>query len=314
MNLEELRSIQSTERTRDSIQHLRESFYDEVADYIAELQRRRVDAANEAEDPFESDEVQRLSDEIRTVRNVTEAVYERRLGKLLTRASLAAVEDVATDEEGLTAEERALFRDVINRIEKNKSNVLAVIEGKADGDIPGVAESEGERSVSESTTDGDAHSDASSDNDDSIEGSRPTLNGAETETGGSDERNDRSSGNNRLGRQSGDEASRDEQAMTDQSKERSGGAAIGGTTSHEQRRGSEDDTALSDGSSHTSDTADPTAQSSVDSRTTVKITSDIDRFFGVDEREYDLEPDDVVTLPTANATPLLQSGTAERIE
>jgi DNA replication factor GINS len=49
-------------------------------------------------------------------------------------------------------------------------------------------------------------------------------------------------------------------------------------------------------------------------RTTVRITRDVGAIFGVDEREYDLSSEDVVTLPTANAEPLLQRDAAERID
>ncbi|MFC6794065.1 hypothetical protein ACFQFH_06520 [Halobaculum halobium] len=38
------------------------------------------------------------------------------------------------------------------------------------------------------------------------------------------------------------------------------------------------------------------------------------QILGVDEREYELASDDVVTLPTANADPLLQRDAAEPIE
>lgn len=49
-------------------------------------------------------------------------------------------------------------------------------------------------------------------------------------------------------------------------------------------------------------------------RTTVRITEDIGEIVGVDERPYDLGVDDVVTLPTINAEPLLDRDAAERIE
>ena len=56
------------------------------------------------------------------------------------------------------------------------------------------------------------------------------------------------------------------------------------------------------------------AGSGMDARTTVRITGDVDEFYGVDQREYDLDPETVVALPEENAEPLLQSGDAERID
>jgi DNA replication factor GINS len=49
-------------------------------------------------------------------------------------------------------------------------------------------------------------------------------------------------------------------------------------------------------------------------RVTLRITEDVGRIFGVDEREYDLETEDVVTLPTTNAGPLLDRDAAERLD
>jgi DNA replication factor GINS len=46
----------------------------------------------------------------------------------------------------------------------------------------------------------------------------------------------------------------------------------------------------------------------------VRITSDVDEFYGVDERRYDLDAEDVVQLPEANAKPLLQKEAAERLD
>jgi len=46
----------------------------------------------------------------------------------------------------------------------------------------------------------------------------------------------------------------------------------------------------------------------------VLITDDVGAILGVDDREYDLAADDVVTLPAANAEPLIEQGVAERLE
>jgi DNA replication factor GINS len=49
-------------------------------------------------------------------------------------------------------------------------------------------------------------------------------------------------------------------------------------------------------------------------RTTVRITDEVGEILGVDQREYRLGADDVVTLPTANAEPLLDREAAERLD
>ena len=49
-------------------------------------------------------------------------------------------------------------------------------------------------------------------------------------------------------------------------------------------------------------------------RRTVRITADVGEIFGVDQREYDLSADDVVTLPADNADPLVEQDAAEPLE
>jgi DNA replication factor GINS len=49
-------------------------------------------------------------------------------------------------------------------------------------------------------------------------------------------------------------------------------------------------------------------------RATLRITRDVGEILGVDERAYDLGADDVVTLPEANAGPLVERDAAERLE
>ena len=70
MNLEELRSARATERRKDSLQHLRDSFYDDVADYVAELRDARDRRAAEVSDPFADEQVRRMTDEIETAEEV----------------------------------------------------------------------------------------------------------------------------------------------------------------------------------------------------------------------------------------------------
>ncbi|MEE6208795.1 hypothetical protein U3A55_01305 [Salarchaeum sp. III] len=131
MNLEDLRAVRSRERSSDSLQDLRASFYEEVADYIQERKDARERAAAEADDPFSSEEVQTLTDEIETAEQVAEAIYERRMGKLVKQASLAAA-GMTGDTDGLTNEERRLYEDLVARIEENKSHVLDVLAGEVE--------------------------------------------------------------------------------------------------------------------------------------------------------------------------------------
>ncbi|MFB6114221.1 MAG: hypothetical protein ABEJ58_09005 [Halodesulfurarchaeum sp.] len=123
MDLEELRSVQTRERATDGLQDLRDSFYEDVATYLGNLRDTRDEVAAESEDPFRDPEVNDLTDEIETAEQVAEAIYERRIGKLLKEASLAA-SGMSEDPAGLTNEERDLYRTIVDEIEENKSRVL----------------------------------------------------------------------------------------------------------------------------------------------------------------------------------------------
>ena len=202
MNLEQLRAIARKEREKDSLQALREGFYQEVATYLDELRTRRDAAAAEATDPFDDPTVARVSDEIETAREIVTAVYERRTGKLVKQASFHAAGMTAAVD-GLTTEEQRLFDDLVERMQTHHRAITETIE------LPGATEAA--------------------------------------------------------------------------------------------------DVAEPDPA------AGPAAAADTD-RVTLRITADVGPILGVDEREYDLRRDDLVTLPTPNAQPLLERDAAEQID
>ena len=351
MNLDELRAAQSKERQTDSLQHLRESFYEEAAEYIAELEDERDRAAEAVEDPFASHEVRQLTDEIETAREVVEAIYERRLGKLVKTASLAAA-DIPTDDDGLTMEERALFEDLVERIEENKSRVLDVLddgggdqsaaetgepEATAPDRPPGTESerapgTESERAPETESgrapgTDPDRDTIASEEAasvagppegdrnaaapDDSLAGVSETdgpVEDAAAAMGGSDAQDTaRTNGSGAVG---ATDAGGDEAVRTNGT-----GPETNGTSPREGDPGDDPgaDTAATTDASNGADDAPADARDSVD-RTMVRVTENVEQFYGLDDREYDLDEEDVVTLPEANAEPLLQRGVAERLE
>ena len=317
MNLEELRSVQDAERQRSDLQPLRESFYEEAGEYIAGLKEDRDRAAAEAEDPFSSAEVRRLTDEIETAEEVVEAVYERRLGKLVERASLAA-SDMAVDENGLTNEEQALFHDLVERMKDSKRTVLDTLDPEVDtasrADPP-------ERSSDAGTTDG---------------ATGPDTTGDPGAARGADSDPDPHRGSPTDSRQSGGGPTDDGVSAADLmgADEASETTADGGTAtrgppaggSDPARRNGHDPTddgrgqatgergdARAGGGPTTNGTAGEVSGSSTD-RVTVRITRDVGEILGVDDRQYDLTAEDVVQLPARNADPLVERGAAERLD
>jgi DNA replication factor GINS len=281
MNLDELRSVQNKERSKDSLQHLRESFYADVAGYIQDLRQERERAADRAENPFDSDEVNRLTDEIQTAEDVVEAIYERRVGKIVKRASLAAA-GMPADDEGLTSEEQDLFADLVARIEENKSFVLDVLAGDQTGGSPATDQTDAPTSTG-AADDGDA-------------GTPDPA--APSESGGAG--TDSMPAADAMGGQESESESDDRPS--------SEAAAVAGGPSGTS--GAPDPAPADDGD----DADESQTDGGLDERTTVRITSDVGEILGVDNRSYDLETEDVVTLPAENAAPLLDRNAAEKVE
>lgn len=223
MDLQELRRIREKERSTDSLQSLREDFYTDVGAYLEELTARRDQVAANAEDPFADPKVRRIADELAAAERTVEALYERRVGKIVKLASFSAA-DMAADQDGLTTEEQDLFEAIVETITENRARVLATLEANP---------------------------------------AEPSV------RGGSDDG--------------------DEQAEPPDSDAGEGADA--------------EETAAS---------AEPDAPAL--ERTTVRITKDVGEIVGVDDRSYHLGVDDVVTLPTKNAEPLLQREAAEPLE
>ncbi|WP_138006833.1 hypothetical protein [Halalkalirubrum salinum] len=129
MNLDELRSVQEAERRKDSLQHLRDDFYEAVAAYISDLKSSRDRRAEAVDHPFSDEQVRQLSDEIETAEDIVESLYERRVGKVVKLSSFAAA-DMPVEEEGMTSQEHELFCDLVDRIKHNKAAVLDVLAGE----------------------------------------------------------------------------------------------------------------------------------------------------------------------------------------
>ncbi len=302
MNLEELRSVQDAERQRSDLQPLRESFYEEAGEYIASLKTERDRAAAEADDPFSSAEVRRLTDEIETAEEVVEAVYERRLGKLVERASLAA-SDMAVDENGLTNEEQALFHDLVDRMEVSKRTVLETLDPEVDtasrADPPERSRADAE--TTDTTTDRSRGSGADS-----------TL---DASTGSNATGDDGVPAADLMGTEETSETTPDGgRAAHDRSAAEDTGPA--GRNGHGSPAPGDGQEVNSEGGGRGAPATNGTAggaRSADVERVTVRITRDVGEILGVDDRQYDLTAEDIVQLPARNADPLVERGAAERL-
>jgi DNA replication factor GINS len=321
MNLDELQSIRDRERQSDTLQQLRETFYDDVGTFVQNLREEREAAAARADDPFDSPEVRQLTDDIKTAEQTVEAIYERRVGKLVKMASFAAA-DMPTEDEGLTAEERALFDDLVDAIEHNREQVFATLDGASvtagsgeaasGGQEPGwsegvdAADLMGGETDAATPADDATPADAATPADDATpaDADRP----AEADAGaGSDA--------GRTGDADSPEASRPAEEATaavdaDTAEDGPRDAPVAGGPSD---AGTDGDETSDAGGSFRDESTSGAGDDDID-RTTVRITADVGEILGVDERAYDLSPDDVVTLPASNAEPLVERDAAERLE
>lgn len=275
MDLEDLRAAQSRERATDGLQELRDSFYADVAEYIQSLKDKRDARAAELEDPFGDPRVQELSDEIETAEQVAEAIYERRMGKLVKQASLAAA-DMSSGREGLTQEEQSLFADLVARIRENKTHVLDVITGEKKPPAPPPDDHETGQETPKSTVPDDGSTAATAD--------------------------DESSAAAAMGGELADDGDADGSSEADVAK----------AVADDPDAYTADD---QDAHGAADEAAEPAAVETGDDveRTTVRITTDVGEIYGLDGRAYTLETDDVVTLPTENANPLVERDAAERL-
>ena len=348
MNLDELQSVRSKERRTDSLQHLRDSFYEDVRDYLAERKAARDRAAERAGDPFASPEVRQLTDEIESAKEVVEAVYERRMGKLVKHASLVAA-GMNADEEGMTTEERELFFDLVDRIERNKRTVLGTIDGDdADGETDATADAgrrEAEPDAESSTTDPAPMADepvssrevtaadamAGSGQDDAIDDRRGSDAKSEESPGPDSDAPSATGTTNRPqeeGKRSAGTTTGSGVDPSDHGDPGLGHAAGAGDGSSRIDGGGVDSSSTNGGSGDASanvraepadgDSTAPERHVTVtpqgDDRVTVRITADVGEILGVDDRAYDLESEDVIALPRQNAEPLLDREAAERLE
>ena len=336
MNLDELQSVQARERQSSDLQHLRPSFYREVGEFVERLSEERARAVEAADDPFSSPEVRRLTDDIETAERTVEAVYERRVGKVVKKASIAAA-GMPVDDDGLTDEEEELFEDLVARIERNREAVLSA----TDGEGPSVSCSVDPGAGAGADVDATAGADAASPAD-------PGRDSSPVESDSSPAGADAADADVSAADLMGTDAASSDGTTTDGPADVAPPVASA-SASAEQAPGSSDepsappaddppapaasperaeadtDTGPDSDPGVDADAGDGTEDQTTDlagdgrssipglPRTTVRITDDVGEVVGADDRDYDLGAGTVVTLPEPNAEVLVDKDAAERL-
>ena len=313
MNLEDLQSARNRERRTDSLQPLPNSFYDDAAAFVGELRVRRDEVAAAAEDPFDSPDVRRLTNSIKTAENTIEAIYERRVGKVVKLASLDAA-GMTTDDDGLTPEERDLFGTLTDAIEHHRTHVIEGLGTTDDGDE--LAETGGVDTTTDTEpTVGTDEPDTESTGTAANAPSEPTAHG--TEAAGT------AQGTNAdAPTPPPDDGEGEAMSAADVMGTPAGTAVAGGESAGESSTTGPADPETADPEPTGPVTTDSVAtdsestdrDSTATDRETIRLTRDVGEIVGIDERVYDLANEDVVTLPAANAKPLVDRNAAERLE
>ncbi|PSP77966.1 hypothetical protein BRC88_12140 [Halobacteriales archaeon QS_4_69_225] len=341
MNLDELQSVQARERQSSDLQHLRPSFYREVGEFVERLSEERARAVEAADDPFSSPDVRRLTDDIETAERTVEAVYERRVGKVVKKASIAAA-GMPVDDDGLTDEEEELFEDLVARIERNREAVLSA----TDGEGPSVSCSVDPGGGTGADVDATAGTDAASPAD---PGRDPSPVESDSSPAGADAADaDAADADVSAADLMGTDAASSDGTTTDGPADAAPPvASASASASADPAPGSSDepstpsaddppapaaaperaeagtDTGPGPGAdvdpaggtdNRTTDPADD-GGSSIPGlpRTTVRITDEVGEVVGADDRDYDLGAGTVVTLPEPNAEVLVEKDAAERL-
>jgi len=312
MNLDELQSVRDRERQTDKLQQLRESFYADAGEFISQLRSERDRAADRADDPFDAPEVNRLTDEINTAEQTVEAIYEKRVGKIVKAASFAAA-DLPAEVDGMTAEEQVLFDTLVGDIKGSRERVLDVLAGEA----PDTGE---ERTTEPPAPPADTTSEVDVSAADVMGGStaadheppEPPGDGpsnGDSQPPGSDRRSAVPDGSDPT---EGATATGDHPAAEPGSAgaEEAAGEPLGESAAPEEAVA--DYPVRKDGG--TESVTAPQSQSTGVQRARVRITEAVDAFVGFDDRDYDLDRNDVVTLPETNAELLVEQDVAEQLD
>ena len=312
MNLDELQSVQARERQSSDLQHLRSSFYREVGEYIHDLTEERARLVEAADDPFSSPEVRKRSDDIETAEGTVEAIYERRVGKVVKKASIAAA-GMPVDDDGLTDEEETLFEDLVDRIERNRESVLAVLDGEGPSVSCSIDASAPEGSPApdptpETAAPTETPADEGVDAAD-LMGSGPQDAGAEASSGSEAGEAGASGAPESAPGQRADSPPEPPTADLDPVEEPPPDPTDAGSAGE-----TDGDSRPADRSSEDDGTAGSGETLPGMPRTTVRITDEVGEVVGADDRDYDLSAEDVVTLPEPNADVLVSKDAAERLE
>lgn len=350
MNLQQIQETLREERTSDRLQPISDTFYSDTESYLRNLRHDREEAAEDAPNVFDSREVMNLSHKIQRAEETIENLYNRRVGKIINQAVLAA-SGGTFDKEPLTETEQDLYDTIIEAVNDNRANALDVLSDGANTNSMFSTDRESTNTVSSLTDetnvqptteevnsdannaadymgDGSAEvSETQADTDDTTAEATPDSTnqsggfaadvsfGEETET---ETENDNTDTPPDADKPEPEPPSPPEQSDSDTPVE----TLSDETDDFTDEFASAPETDTHNDAPTTNLPDEPQQQTKTEtddqpddiSRVTVQVTQDIGEVCGTDNRTYDLAEEDVVSLPEENAKPLLENNAATTID
>lgn len=330
MNLQQLQSALKDERSSDRLQSISETFYSDAETFITELREDREEAAENAPNVFDSREVMNLSQKIQRGEETLKKLYNRRVGKIINQAVLAA-SGGSFDKDPLTQTERDLYNTIIEAVNNNRSDTLDVLSEGSDtasmfsstrdstdtvaslADETESTDSDDENDISEYMGEGstDTETSASTDSEPEPESNTTSQSGGfaadvgfgeEDQSTQSDPTNSSDEENVRPAPPEDTGSDPDIKQSPDQDND----------FTDEFESGTDAESSPNDSGNTSAERADGGTESLSESvsRVTVQVTQDVGEVYGIDDRTYDLSEEDVVSLPEENAKPLLENNAA----
>lgn len=336
MNLQQLQTALKNERSSDRLQSISSTFYTDAETYIKSLRDDRKTAAEDAPNIFDSREVMNLSHKIQRAEETLEKTYNRRIGKIINQAVLAA-SGGSFDKDPLTESEQTLYTAIIDAVNNNRTDTLAVLSDSSNTGNMFPANRDSTNTVSDLT------SDTSTPTKNTDETTSEYMSGGTTETDTPSETTPQSPSTDT---QSGGFAANvefgDDTEQTTDTDSHTPSTDNDTPPTPPQPPQTDSDTPKSNNSDDfttdfqtTPDTHQPDTHSETThsertdggtttdtdthpngeiSRITIQITQDIGEIYGIDDRTYELTTEDVVSLPKENAKPLLENNAAITLE
>lgn len=306
VTLREIQQKLNRERKSSDLQHLEADFYTQVGELLDKLYEERNEHIKTTNNPFQSREIQELSDKIQTIEDTVDALYQQRSGKIIDKAGFAAA-DMIDGINGATKEEEQLFENLVTTLTDARKNIATTIDEQRNVsvDMSLTNEQETPDTTTEHNTQKQVQSNTNTDNAGkqktrSVENGEPAINIDSDNLLSEDNNNEENNTSS-------------EQATTPSTNNNEKDNETEPNVANRRNADNDIDVIPDETQDNTEIETTESNTANID-RITVEIETSIGKIIGTDNREYTLEENDVVTLPKENASALISKDAAKKID